>query len=450
MSDAIEAWLDRNNAFLGAELADLRRRLKALAPETPGAPPPPPSMVGRAARLRLLLQRRRAAADLPLLMSPDASARAAAAADQSADGPEEPDAPPALIMLGRRLGLSRFEREILFLCVAAELDTGIGGAFAEAQGDPQRTYPTFALAMILFEDPAWEALSPEAPLRRWRLIEIHQAGTTPLTQAALRADERIVNYVKGLNQLDDRLAGLLAPLDAVPLQSLPASQRSVAERLVRRGGEAAARLALLGSDAGAKRRIAAAVAGALGLNPYRLAAEAIPLGAELEVAAKLWARDGRLLPLALLIETNDAEPAGPGDNVESRVRAFARAAGGLVFVASRGGVPGLDADLEVDVARPAASEQREIWAEALGAPADSDLPAMLATQFDLGQAEIEAIAAEARDERGDEGLGARAWKASLARTRPAISRLAHRIDPKARWDDLVLPETETIGAIASE
>jgi SpoVK/Ycf46/Vps4 family AAA+-type ATPase len=68
---------------------------------------------------------------------------------------------------------------------------------------------------------------------------------------------------------------------------------------------------------------------------------------------------------------------------------------------------------------------------------------MLASQFDLGQSEIEAIAAEARDEPGEEGLGARAWKASLARTRPAISRLAQRIDPKARWDDLVLPESET-------
>ncbi|HEX8449401.1 MAG TPA: hypothetical protein VF652_07410, partial [Allosphingosinicella sp.] len=164
MTNPVEAWLDRNNAFLGAELADLRRRLKALAPEVPGAPAPPtsppPSMFGRAARLRLLLQRRRLAAEVPLLMSPDASARAAAAADESADGPEQAEAPPALIVLGRRLGLSRFEREILFLCVAAELDTGIGAAFAEAQGDPQRAYPTFALAMILFEDPAWEALSP--------------------------------------------------------------------------------------------------------------------------------------------------------------------------------------------------------------------------------------------------------------------------------------------------
>ena len=54
MTDAVEAWLDSNNAFLGAELAELRRRLKALAPEVPGAPPPPasppPSMFGRELR----------------------------------------------------------------------------------------------------------------------------------------------------------------------------------------------------------------------------------------------------------------------------------------------------------------------------------------------------------------------------------------------------------------
>jgi SpoVK/Ycf46/Vps4 family AAA+-type ATPase len=441
MTDCAEAWLDRNNAYLGAELAHLRRRLKALIPEKQGAPPPSPSMFSRAARLRMLLQRRRLAADVPLLMSPDASAQAAAEAEMEAHGAAPAETPPALIMLGHRLALSQFERGILFLCVAAELDTGIGAAFAEAQGDRNRTYPTFALAMTLFEDPAWEALSPEGALRQWRLIEITQPGATPLTQAALRADERIVNYVKGLNHLDDRLAALVTPFDAASLQSLPPSHRAVAETLVRRGGEAAARLVLHGGDRGAKRRIAAAVAGALGLHPFGLPAEAIPSGAELEVAARLWSRDRRLLPLALLIEAHDVEPAPSGDNVASRIRAFVRAAGGLVFIDSRDGLPGLDPDLEVDVDRPTATEQRAMWTEALGA--GSELPTLLASQFDLGQAEIEAVAAEAKDEPGVEGLDARVWKASLARTRPAISRLAERIDPKARWDDLVLPETET-------
>ena len=94
-----------------------------------------------------------------------------------------------------------------------ELDTRIAGLCARAQDDPQKNFPTFALALALFDEPSWDALSPERPLRFWRLIEISQLGAQPLTASALRADERIVNYLKGLNHLDERLSSLLSPLE---------------------------------------------------------------------------------------------------------------------------------------------------------------------------------------------------------------------------------------------
>jgi hypothetical protein len=438
MIPAADAWLERNNAYLGAELARLRRRLKALVPEAPGEPPR--TAFSRAARLRLQRLRRRLIEDVPLLAPPDPAA--APAHETGAGEPDDAHAPPALIQLGHKLGLSQFERGIVFLGVAAELDTGIGAAFAAAQGDRNRSYPTFALAMALFEDPAWEAMSPEGPLRYWGLIESHQQGATPQTQAPFRVDERIVNYVKGLNHLDDRLAALLTPIEPVSPESLPPSQRELATRLARRADAGEARLALHGSDRATKRRIAAAVAGILGLHPFRLAAEAIPAGAELELAARRWGRDSRLLPLALLIDAHDIEPAAAGDNPASRVRAFADAAGGVLLIDTLDGLPSLDPDLIVDVARPTPAEQHVAWAAALGPNAPAAVPAMLASQFDLGQPDIEAIAAEARDEADGEALAERAWGGSVARTRPLLSRLAQRIDAKARWDDIVLPDPE--------
>ena len=103
-------------------------------------------------------------------------------------------------------------------------------------GDPGRPYPTFALAFTLFDGPHWDALSAERPLRYWRLIEINQPGVTPLTMSALRADERIVNYLKGLNQLDDRLTSFVAPFD-VPgnmEQGLAALHEAIAEAIEHR------------------------------------------------------------------------------------------------------------------------------------------------------------------------------------------------------------------------
>src|SRR5689334_19334591 len=103
---------------------------------------------------------------------------------------EKETPPPALVVLSRLFNLSPFERDLLLLCAGMELDTNVASLCARAQGDSYRAYPTFALALSLFDEPAWDVLSPERPLRRWRLIEINQPGHTPLTVSPLRADER--------------------------------------------------------------------------------------------------------------------------------------------------------------------------------------------------------------------------------------------------------------------
>src|SRR5205823_8537527 len=79
------------------------------------------------------------------------------------------DPTPALIVLAERLGLSSFECDVLLLCAAAELDPAVGPLCARAQGAPSATAPTFSLAFHLFDDAAWDAMSPHRPLRRWRL-----------------------------------------------------------------------------------------------------------------------------------------------------------------------------------------------------------------------------------------------------------------------------------------
>lgn len=50
-------------------------------------------------------------------------------------------------------------------------------------------------------------------LRYWRLLEIDQPGAEPLATSALRADERIVNYiVEPKHIIDDRLMPFIAPI----------------------------------------------------------------------------------------------------------------------------------------------------------------------------------------------------------------------------------------------
>src|SRR6185295_9073286 len=192
-------WQQGNDAYLAAALAWLRLRLERLADQgrhamvsapltpAPAAGASPTSLGASPPSLRERLRRRAAvtaaSAPSPVLALPPASdavteqeiAEAAAAMAAA----ERTDPSPALILLAQRLGLARFERDILLLCAALELDTRIASLCARAHDDPARPYPTFALALALFDDSAWDALSPERPLRYWRLIEINQPGAQP-------------------------------------------------------------------------------------------------------------------------------------------------------------------------------------------------------------------------------------------------------------------------------
>jgi hypothetical protein len=51
--------------------------------------------------------------------------------------------------------LSPFERDTLLLCAAQEFDPSLGQLCAEAQGCQSRNFPTFSLALTLFDDPRW-------------------------------------------------------------------------------------------------------------------------------------------------------------------------------------------------------------------------------------------------------------------------------------------------------
>ena len=52
---------------------------------------------------------------------------------------------------------------VLLLCVAMELDTSIALACARAHNDPNRPFPTFSLALSIFDEPAWDALIDRLP-----------------------------------------------------------------------------------------------------------------------------------------------------------------------------------------------------------------------------------------------------------------------------------------------
>ncbi|MGK7911157.1 MAG: ATP-binding protein [Synechococcus sp.] len=443
----LEQWQQNNEVYLAKALTWLRLRLlqQARSHRTTTAT----SSGSWLSRLCKPFRRHRlASASTPVEKVSDAKVRQAYEEMLEA---EKLEPRPAMILLSQRFGLSRFEQQVLLLCAALELDTRIAELCARAQDNFNRPYPTFALVLSLFDEPAWDVLSPERPLRYWRLIEINQPGAQPLTTSPLRSDERIVNYIKGLNYLDDRLAPLLVPLETAEREiELPPSQQEELEAIMGQLEQAHWRqrpplIQLIGADSMSKQLMAQRAAAELKLDLCRLPVELLPVQAsELETFARLWQRESLLLPFTLYLDAQDTDGPKPAGGQAPPLYRFLSRCQGLLFLSTREihhslGRPTILADID----KPTAVEQEEIWAEELGDVA-ANSPALLAGQFNLNALTIQQIAQTVLAEIPSNGdpVHEKLWAACLGSTRPQLDVLAQRLDPKATWEDIVLPEEE--------
>jgi ATPase family protein associated with various cellular activities (AAA)/winged helix domain-containing protein len=350
--------------------------------------------------------------------------------------------PSALDVLCASFGLSAFERDVLLLCAGVELEGGFADVCAAAQGEGGRRFPTFGLALAALPEAHWSALSPDAPLRRWRLVET-QPGES-LVGGALQIDERVLHHLTGVPAVDERLRGLVAVVTANA--ALPPSREAAADRVVALwtsapGGRRPPVVQLCGFDAAGRRAIAAAACAKAGVTAVALDAGELPLAAvEQQTLARLWEREAALTGAALVLELDATDDA-------ARARAavgFLEAVGGLRLASVDEPLrPRLEPILRVDVPQLDAGEQLELWRGALNGKGEVEELEAVAQQFRLGSGALAAAAAGVR-------AGGTAWDASREQARPRLDDLAKRIEPAATWDDLVLPEPQrrTLAEIA--
>ncbi len=346
----------------------------------------------------------------------------------------------ALETLCGAFGLSRFERDVLLMCAGMELDSTFAGLCADAQGSPQRAYPTFSLALAVFSDAHWSAVTPASSLRRWRLIEVG-AGET-LMSSPLRIDERVLHYLAGISYLDPRLVCLIEP-EPAPAELAP-SHREVARQIasgMRRSAESGgtATIYLGGDEAAGKRAVAAFACAQLGMQLHVLRCSNVPASSlEREALARLWEREAALSHGVLLLEDDAPENRRAVVSWLDHTEAAFLVASREPFSLFRGEL------IRLEVKKPTPAEQRLLWQESLGETAASLNGELepLVSQFDLGLADIRAASASVREgisEDAGADLGLKLWDACRAGGRARLDDLAQQIEPMAGWDDLVLP-----------
>jgi hypothetical protein len=358
--------------------------------------------------------------------------------------------PLALDVLCASFGLSRFERDLLLLCAGIELDSTVAPLCAAAQGDPARPYPTFSLALAALPDAHWSALTPKSPLRRWRLVEV---GNGPaLTTALLRIDERVLHYLAGVAQLDERLAGMIEPIAQAASADLAPSHAAVAEAIVVAWSAVTSErqrlpaIQLCARELPECRPIAAAAAESIGLRVIALPSDLIPIAsAELDVLLRLSEREAALGGAILLLEF-DSDSNIP-DNARSRgvERLIERFNGPIIITSQEPRRIAHRPMIQLNVDRPTTPEQRSFWRLALAAVDDASWVDAIASQFSMSLPAIrstatEAIARAAAIPGAD--LAQITWHACRSRCRTRLDGLAQRIEPAAGWEDLVLPQPQ--------
>ncbi len=326
---------------------------------------------------------------------------------------------PALATIAAGFGLSAFERDVLLLAAAVELESEFPSIWTDDDGWQQ---PTFGLALALIPGAHWSALSPEAPLRRWRLVEIDVG--LPVTRAPLRIAERVLHYLAGIPAVEELLRGLVSELPAEPLPL------SWAERTNRVAAALASGnlVELRGTDSEDARCIVAGACVDLGTSAFALDASDVPEpAAERDTLARIWEREAVLTGAVLTIECIDldADRARP-----ARLLAEVIAAPCVLAVRESLGLR-RPSSVPIEVPALAAGERRGLWQDVLGEPVDD----RVVDQFGLGLGGIRAVGAAV-----DAGEGL--WDACRAEARPRLDDLAQRIEPAASWDDLVLPQRE--------
>jgi hypothetical protein len=368
--------------------------------------------------------------------------RAAYEAERAAS--RESGEPAAIDRLSQLFALTPFDEDCLLLAAAPRLDADFAALFAYAHDRPQLFAATQHLATALLTGGeseamrrAFERLSPMAPLRLLRLVEIDES--VPSLLAPLDTDERIARLIAGEDYTDPRVQYLLAPVPATPC---PVKHRAMALALADALRQASQPCALIvGPRGSARTAVAETAAYALGLGLAKLQLPLLPdRGPGRQAALRLLAREAALGSYALLIDADEVSARDDATELSRELDAY-------VFILTR--EPLEIAAPQIRLTPIETADRAALWRQVLGrgAAALDGACERLAEQFRLGPAAIARIAAS--NPMPDETT---LWAACRDAAGQQLDALAERIIPRFDWDDIVLPASiaEELRAVAAQ
>jgi hypothetical protein len=139
--------------------------------------------------------------------------------------------PPTLEILCTKFGLSKIEKEILIMCVAAEISFSTGRLIGRISGNDEFPLPTINLALGLSADREVGAFNRNSPLFAKKILNVNASGV--LITAPLKIQPWALQYILGFDYDPPEYLGALTPTRvASSLESTPDSYENRASELL--------------------------------------------------------------------------------------------------------------------------------------------------------------------------------------------------------------------------
>ena len=385
------------------------------------------------------------------------------------------DYPSRLAWLAKEFDLSLFDLDLILLAFAPQCDLRYERVYAFLQDDVTRRRPSVELALKLFCSEVRPSdlirFAHDAPLIRAGLLrpvaEPNQTDT-PLLARYLQLDEQVLYFLLGHKSLDPRLDSF-AQLSMAPARLeklfIPEDSQHALRALVLRAQAANRPLQLYfrGQRGVGKRSAAEAVAGEIGapllaVNLCHITAQAN----ECSEALSLVRLAARLHGAVIYMEGFDAPGKEEQEACRRHLKGFLQSNKGICILAGEG-PPGalIDSPLEIiNVPFPAQdfAARRMCWQEnlkQLGMSPEASVLDALSSRFRLTQGEIACavkLATQAAQWRaasmtpeGETGpadvypKSSELFSSARAAASFNLSELANKIEPRYRWNDIILP-----------
>ena len=377
-----------------------------------------------------------------------------------------------LLWLRRVYGLTDLDLDVLLIGLAPEIDLRYERLYAYLQDDVTRRRPSIDLALNLLCASAGEKLqqrerfAPDAPLVRNRLIEIYadpHHANSPLLSRHYRLDEQIVRLLLLDDSMDSRLASscemLASPGEGAPLTE---AMRQQLHALTSVHAQTPLRLYFHGPAHCGQSEAAGLLAEALDVRVLNADLRGLAVDAASKMndvlpvlVREAWFR-GALLHLRGLDAAESVAPA--------RCNALWRPLTDLpvhcVIEGKEAWIPAADKPrgvVTLAFAYPDPAQRTTWWRQCLRRhklDLEAESLTCLAQRYRMTYAQIQDAAAVAAcsvkaalqkpDATGSNELQARLlFAAARAQSGHDLAALATKIEPRATWDDLILPADET-------